>query len=240
MKKTKSKLSKNLSIIIPVLNEEKIIEKTLEQAVSYLKRRQINGEVIVVDNGSEDRTLKILNRLGKKYPTLRVFNMDAKNKGLALKEGMFNARGKLLVLIDADLWDGDFVDSCIKLLKKYDVVVGSKVVSGSKDGRPLSSRIVSRLYNLLFKVTFGFKGTETHAKLSFRNDKIMPLVEKCKTDGLVFDTELIIRAERAGLKKKEIPTEVYEIRARRFSINQQLSQVARNYMLLIKALKFGR
>ena len=224
-----------LSILVPAHNEEKIIKGFVDNAVAFLRRQKISGEVLVVENGSTEGTKKVLASL--KYKELRVINLPTGNKGLALKEGLLRAKGEQIVTIDADLWDPDFVEKSRENLEKFDVVVGSKVMAGAKDERFWASRLFNFGYNFCFRLIFDFKGTETHAKLSFNKSKILPFVKQCQTQDLVFDTELILRAERAGLSKLEIPTQVKEVRGNRtFSVGKQLFKTVKNSLLLGKVL----
>lgn len=228
--------TQTVTVIIPVHNEEKIIKNTVQEAVASFKKLKLSGELIIIENGSKDQTLSILKRLEKQTPILKILSISEGNKGKALKKGMFAAKGNFLILIDADLWDERFLKKSIDNLRRYDIVIGSKAIRGASDNRPVISRIVSRLYNFSFKIIFNFKGTETHAKLSFRRDKILPIVRVCQTDGLVFDTELIIRAEREGLSKLEVPTEVSEIRPRVFSFKKELHNVYKSFVILLKTI----
>ncbi|MBI3558775.1 glycosyltransferase, partial [Candidatus Gottesmanbacteria bacterium] len=223
-----------LSIITPVHNEEKIIESFVKNAVGFLRKKKINGEVLVVENGSTDKTLEILRKL--KFNELKIISLPVGNKGLALKKGIEMAKGEYLITLDTDLWDEEFVKKSIENLDNYDVVVGSKVITGAKDHRSFPMRFINWGYNFVMRLFFDFQGTETHAKLSFRKKSIMSLVKKCKTSELVWDTELILRAERAGLSKLEIPTEVSEIRPRRFGGIDQMIKTIKNCFILLFAI----
>lgn len=219
-----------LSIISPVYNEEVIVADFVKKAVWFIRSHKLNGEVIIVENGSKDKTLSILKNL--KYKELRVLSLPVGNKGLALKKGLKEAKGEYLVTMDVDLWDEKFVLDSLENLKKYNVVVGSKSISGARDERSIISRLFNLGYNFCFRLIFNFQGTETHALLSFVRSKIIPLVNKCQTSELVFDTELILRAERAGLTKIEVPVIVKEIRTRRYSMVKQLVRTVQNSLKL--------
>lgn len=224
-----------LSIITPVHNEEKIIESFVRNAVGFLHKKKINGEVLVIENGSSDKTPEILRRL--KFKELKVISLSVGNKGLALKKGFETARGDKLVQLDTDLWDQGFVEASIKNLENYEIVIGSKAMVGARDNRSFLVRFINWGYNFVMRLFFDFQGTETHAKLSFRKESIMPLVKKCKTSELVWDTELILRAERAGLSKLEIPTEVREVRPRRFGSVDQTIKTIKNCFVLLFAIR---
>lgn len=221
-----------VSIITPAHNEAKIIKNFIAKAANFLKRKKIDGEIIVVENGSTDNTWEII----KKNPSVKAMHLSRGNKGQALKAGMKAAQGEFLITLDTDLWDEKFVDQSLINLKNFDIVVGSKSLSGSKDERVLSSKIMNWGYNFLFRLVFNLRGTDTHAKLSFNRAKILPLVAACQTEDLNFDTELIIRSERAALSKLEIPTQVKEIRPRVFSLRTQLVKTVKNFLTLIKVL----
>lgn len=236
MKLTSQSKKIQVSIITPAHNEEGLIGTFVESAVSFLARHKIRGEVVVVENGSRDNTQNILFSLQKKYSQLKVFTLPVGNKGLALKKGIAAAWGEKLILLDTDVWDEKFVDSSIKNLDRYEIVIGSKAISGAKDNRSLPVRFINWGYNFVMRLFFDFKGTETHAKLSFRKASIAPLVNKCKTSELVFDTELILRAERAGLTKMEIPTVISEVRPRRFGALDQMVKTIKNCFVLLFAL----
>lgn len=226
-----------LSIITPVHNEGKIIESFVNNAVNFLRKQKIKGEVVVIENGSKDKTLAILKKLQAKYPELVVEVMAVGNKGLALRRGLEIAKGEKLVTLDTDLWDAEFVEASIKNLENFDIVIGSKSMAGAKDRRTLPVRFVNWGYNFVMRLFFDFQGTETHAKLSFQKDKILPLVKQCKTSELVFDTELILRAERAKLSKVEIPTEIIEIRPRVLGKNfDQMVKTIKNCFVLLFAI----
>lgn len=224
------------SIITPAYNEEKIIEEFVGQATRYTEDSKLPSEIVIVENGSRDNTLKILRDLSRKNPFLKVLHLETGNKGMALRTGLLSAKGEYLITIDADLWDSSFIDNSLAKLQYYDIVVGSKTIKGAEDNRPVLSRLFSIAYNFMFKLFFNFKGTETHAKLSFRRDPITPIVKKCRAGDLVFDTELIIRAEREHLSKIEIPTKIVEIRPRVWSFRTQLVNTIKNFILLLRIL----
>lgn len=225
-----------VSIITPSLNEELIIENFVTKAISFLRIHKISGEVIVVENGSTDDTFAKLQSFQKKYPELKAHRIKVGDKGKALIKGMESAKGKNLITVDTDLWDDNFARQSLESLRTHDIVVGSRAVGYGADERPLVSRLLNIGYNFLFKLIFNLQGTNTHAQLSFRAEKIIPLVRECKTSALNFDTELIIRAERAGLSKIEVPVVVKETRVRRYSVFKQLRATISNFFIMLRTL----
>lgn len=226
-----------LSIVTPALNEEKILEGFIDKAVSFIKQRKLAGEIIVVENGSNDSTLVLANKLAKKHRDLIVYSIPEGNKGKALRTGIEKSNGDLIVTLDTDLWDENFVDQSIKHLGTYDIVVGSKNAPGADDQRSFINRLVTKAYNFCFSLVFNLKATDTKARIAFKRQAILPIVSLCKTEDLIFDTELLIRSERAGLQITEVPGSVKEIRAQRYSIKSRWRKILRDFFTLLKVLR---
>ena len=123
-----------VSIIIPCYNEEKRIEKTLRTINHFLIEQPYSYEVIVVDNGSKDETGEIVKDLQKEMPYLKILFKEQYGKGWAVKEGMLAATGNYRLFTDAD--NSTDISQLKDLLnwaeKGYDVVVGSRKISGAK------------------------------------------------------------------------------------------------------------
>lgn len=226
-----------LSIVTPVLNEEKILEGFIDKATAFIKENNLAGEIIIVENGSTDFTLALANSLKKKHKNILVYSLPHGNKGKALQTGIENSNGNFVVTLDTDLWDEAFVKKSLELLPDNDIVIGSKNAPGAKDSRSLIHRIITRAYNFCFSLVFNLKATDTKARLAFKKDSIIPIVKLCKTGDLIFDTELLIRSERAGLKVAEVPGSVKEIREQRYSIKNRWKKILGDFFVLLKVLR---
>lgn len=226
-----------LSIVTPALNEEKILENFIDKAASFIKERNLPGEIVIVENGSTDGTLALANNLAKKHRNLIVYSLPEGNKGKALRTGIEKSNGDLIITLDTDLWDENFVNQSIEHLGSSDIVVGSKNAPGADDKRSFIHRLVTKAYNFCFSLVFNLKASDTKARLSFKRQAILPIVALCKTEDLIFDTELLIRSERAGLQITEVPGSVKEIRAQRYSIKSRWRKVLHDFFTLLKVLR---
>ena len=117
----------------------------------------------------------------------------------------------------------------------YDLVTGSKLLSLSKDNRSLTRKLITLFFNLFLKLFFGFKGTDTHGIKALKRNKILPIINKCRTETGIFDSELVIRSQRVGLDILELPVEVIEKRPPRFS--NRIFQTPVDIIKLYVALK---
>src|SRR6185369_16251074 len=125
------------------------------------------------------------------------------NYGSALKFGIKESTGNLVTIVNVDFWDVDFIKKSLILLNSPvgpDLVVGSKHLEKTSDSRNLGKKFVSLGFNLLLKILFDFKGTDTHGVKTFKRYKFARIVNSSVTSEFVFDTELVLRASSAGFK----------------------------------------
>ncbi len=203
-----------LSIIFPIYNEEGILRNSVDDIYNKLKNEGTDFEIILIENGSKDKTLKIAKEL-KKESKVNLLILKQANYGNALRKGMLNAKGDIIVLFDIDYYDVNFLNIAMSIIENYetDVVIGTKNILLSEDTRPVLRRIISRGYTLCLKMLFGLKSSDTHGIKVFKNtERLMQLINKTKMRGSLFDSELIIRMEKDGLNISELPVKVVEKR----------------------------
>lgn len=200
------------SVALPVHNEGTTLRNQLPQMVRSLRSVLPEFELVLCENGSTDDTLEQIRRFQADYPEIRFSQIPAADYGLALKRALSDCRGEYVFIFNADFWSADFVRSGVPLLGEYDLVIGSKAMAGATDQRPLFRRLITRSFNTFLRLFYGFRGTDTHGLKALRRTSVQPLVEQCVTNHFVFDTELVLRAQRKGLKIKEIPVRVQEMR----------------------------
>ncbi len=132
------------------------------------------------------------------------------------------SRGEFVVTFDVDYYELGFVDQALALLEAGDeapvVVVASKRVTGSRDERPWPRRFVTAVFGWMLRVGFSLSASETHGMKAMRRAPIETLLRQCRFASDLFDTELVIRAERAGLEVAELPARTQERRPSRTSI----------------------
>lgn len=199
------------SVVLPCFNEEARILPTLERIVGFLRGRPGPSEIIVVDDGSVDRTSDVVReRFGAAVRVLR--HETNHGKGFAVREGIFASQGELALFSDADL--STPIEEVAKLEAKagegFDVVVASRVVPGARILAPQTAR--RRLSGLVFRSLVRGLGLSTlhDTQCGFkllRRATVEPILRAVETEGFAFDVELLARAERAGLKVAEVPVD---------------------------------
>ena len=192
-------------------------------------------EIVVVENGSTDDTAEVAKTLAEDIPELRVLSLGAPDYGKALRMGFLAAEGEIAAFFDVDYFDLGFLDRAVALIQAPDgpaVVVGSKRGEGALDTRPWPRRMVTLVFSTILKVAFGLTVSDTHGMKVLRRQPLVPLAEKCRFGTDLFDTELILRAERAGLKSDEVPVIVQELRPSRSSIAKRIPRTMANLVRL--------
>lgn len=198
---------KGISIVMPCLNEEKTIEKCINKAVQAIKDMELEGEVIIADNGSTDQSIKKAQLCGAK-----VVNVKHKGYGAALRGGIAVAEYDYIIMGDADdSYDfSDVSQFVLKLDEGYDLVMGNRFKGGIEKGAmPFSHQYIgnpflSGLGRLFFKTKIG----DFHCGLrAFRKDSILRL-NLCTT-GMEFASEMVVKAVLFKLKITEVPCKLY-------------------------------
>ena len=228
-----------LSVIIPVYNEEAIVEASITELVSGLETRprlkNLRYELIISANGCFDQTVPRVRELQKRFPKIRLLEMDEPNYGKALRRGILAAEGEIVVCDEIDLCDLDFYEAALDAMEAegWDLVVGSKRLRESKDRRPLFRRVASTGVTKLLWLATGFRGTDTHGLKALRRQAILPIVHQCVVDKDMFASELVIRTHQdAALKAGEIPIELVEKRAPSIHLMRRVPTVLRQLVTL--------
>ncbi|HEX3776854.1 MAG TPA: glycosyltransferase family 2 protein [Polyangiaceae bacterium] len=228
-----------ISIVIPIYNEQGILHSAVVDLRERLAPLGWNYEIVLAENGSRDRTLAIAAELEAKYPEVRHISAGEPNYGKALRMGILAARGELVLADEIDLCDTDFHQRAIELLRadSADLVIGSKLIGGAEDERPLFRHAASVFYTGILRLVLGFRGTDTHGLKGFRRDALVPVVEACVVDKDVFASEMVIRAYRRELRVLEIPTRVTEKRPPSINLVKRVPNVLKSLARLTWAVR---
>ena len=214
-----------LSIVMPAHNEAGYLEAAVREVDQGVRARGHELEILVVENGSTDDTLAIGRRLADALPSVRVSTRPVADYGAALRDGILAARGELIVTFDVDYYDLDFADDALALLTggaPPAIVVGSKRAPEARDKRPWPRRLVTTVFSLLLRGVFSLSVSDTHGVKAMRRVDVQPILERCRFRTDLFDTELVIRAQRAGLPIAELPVTAQERRPSRTPIWQRV------------------
>jgi glycosyltransferase involved in cell wall biosynthesis len=227
-----------LSIVIPVYNEAGIVREAAEDLCRKLDALGWDYELLLAENGSRDGTTDILRALAAANPRIRWFHEEKADYGRALRHGILEARGRIVICDEIDLCDVAFYERALPLLAEgADLVVGSKAMRGADDARPWVRRIATRIITVLLRITTGFRGTDTHGLKAFVRERLTEVARACVVTRDLFASELVIRAQRMGRDVREIPIALREKRPPSFHLFRRVPRVLKGLVQLGWAIR---
>lgn len=227
-----------LSIIIPAYNEENRLPTSLAQVNDFIQKQPFESEILVVENGSQDRTLEIAQAFAEQHPTVRVFHEDQRGKGLAVKRGMLQARGEFRFMCDADLSMpiNEVSRFLPPALEQFDIAIASREAQGARRiGEPFYRHLGGRMINLMIRVLAlpGLHDTQCGFKC-FRDHAAEDLFSQMTLPGWSFDVEILYIARRRGYRIVEIPIPWY------FDPHSKLSLLKDTFRMSLDLLEIRR
>ncbi len=224
------KLPSKVSIIIPIHNEEGVLENQLSLINEGIKSVVKNFEIILVENESKDKSKEIIIEFAREKPEIIPVIFPYADYGGALREGIIKSSGEIVHICQIDFFHLSFFqNSLTKLDDETPFIIASRNRFGW-DNRPLQRKILTFGLNFLLKVFFGFKGTDTHGLKTFYRKSVIGFVKECRMRRGMFDTEFTLRSQYSGLNILEMPVKAFEIRAKR---NTYFQKIFRNIIDLI-------
>ena len=144
-----------------------------------------------------------------------------------------------MICEEIDLCDVEFHQRALEVLEssEADLVIGSKLLATAKDDRPMIRHAASLFYSGLLRVTLGFRGTDTHGLKAFRRSALLETVRACLVDKDVFASEFVIRAERGGVRIREIPVRIVEKRPPSINLFKRVPNVLKSVVKLTVAIR---
>jgi len=200
-----------LSFVIPAYNEEDFIEDMLESIDAVIAGKHLPYEIVVVDDGSRDRTLAHAVRYAKRNGHVKVVSYPENvGKGHAVKTGFMQSNGDVVVFADSDMEiDLSVISKYLEALKRGDIVIASKKHPDSQVKVPFSRKILSGGFNSLVRLLTGVPLKDTQSGLkAMRKSAFVDIFPRLAVKRYAFDVELLAVANLFGLKVVEMPVNV--------------------------------
>lgn len=202
-----------LSIIIPAYNEESRLPRTLQQVFSYLKEQPYEAEILIIENGSSDKTIEVAQQFANDHENLRVLSESERGKGNAVRRGMLEARGQYRFMCDVDL--SMPIEELSKFIptndQNFEIAIASREAKGAvRYNEPEYRHLGGRAINLAIRVLIlpGLQDTQCGFKC-FRADVAESIFPYQRISGWSFDIEILYIARERGYRIDEVPIHWY-------------------------------
>lgn len=235
-----------ISIVIPAYEESKRLGDSIRKILTYIKKEQLNAELIIVDDGSKDNTAEVGKKICAEFPELKtkvVRYEENRGKGFAVKTGLLEAEGDVALFSDADL--STPIEELTKLVNpiqdgEYDLTFGSRALDRSLIGthQPWTREQSGKIFNLMVKTLTGLPFWDTQCGFkAFNMQKFRPLLELMQIDRFGFDVEFLYVAYFKGLQLKEIPVRWNDAEGSKISFRTGLHAFVELYQIRKNAKK---
>jgi glycosyltransferase involved in cell wall biosynthesis len=228
------------SVVIPVHNEAAYLPEALPLLYRELADVPATVTVLLAENGSTDGTADLANRLAAHYPGLGVLKLPAPDYGGAMRDGFLATDGDWAVSFDIDYFSGRFLHQVLLVGGEADVVLASKRAPGSDDRRSAFRRLATWGFNLVLRLLLNSGVSDTHGIKAVRRRVVEAVAPDVVSTQDLFDTELVIRAERAGFRILEVPVVVEEQRQARSSLWKRIPRTLRGVWRIRRTLRAER
>jgi putative flippase GtrA len=234
-----------VEIVVPVRNEENDLGPNIRRLREFLDTAfPFPAEVCIADNGSTDATWEIGTLLATELPGVRIVRIELPGRGRALKQVWSESKADVLAYMDVDLSTN--LNALLPLVAPLlaghsDVAIGSRLARGSRVVRRPKREAISRGYNLLLKATLGTRFSDAQCGFkAIRRDVAIELLPLVEDTNWFFDTELLVLAERAGLRIHEVPVDWVDDLDSRVAIAKTVVEDLRGIARLHKGLSRGQ
>lgn len=233
----------DISLVIPAYNESGIIMDTIQTVSARLAELTAEYEVLIVDDGSTDGMAELVRGCGDPRVRLEGYASN-RGKGCAVRTGMLAVQGDLILCTDADLAYG--VDVFAGLLERLrtgeaDLVIGSRRIGGEgyKNYPPLRI-LMSKCFGLLSHMISGLPYDTQCGIKAYRRQAARAIFSRCTTDGFSFDFEVLMRADRLGLKVEQFPVSVINFRESKVNVVRDSARMFRDVFRIRKKVRSGK
>ncbi len=222
-----------LSVVVPAYNEVNDLANMADGLALCLDRVVGSGkwQFVIVDNGSTDGTQERARLIADQWSTSKVLLLPRPNYGEAMFRGLEASDGEWAYIINVDFWDEAMLAWCWQHRGLYELVLGSKRADMSLNQQFKYRRALSWGLNSILQFFFGFVGSDTHGQKFLHLPALHSIIQSCKMRRGQFDTEMTLRASRAGLWLAEVPVPLAELRPPR---NLMLAKIYRNLVDILR------
>lgn len=213
-------MSVTISLVLPCHNEAELLPEVLENISQWPLSTFAAFELVLVENGSSDRTPALVDAVvgTTQFDRVVTMHLPVGDYGAAVRAGVDASSGDVVAVFDVDMVDWDFLVNAVGMLSAdpgLAAVLASKRVAGAEDHRSLYRRAGTLVFSSLVRLLSGSRLADTHGNKVLRGGAARDMSSRVVNDGALYDTELLLRLERQGWSFAQLPVTVVELRPAR-------------------------
>jgi glycosyltransferase involved in cell wall biosynthesis len=227
----------DVTVVIPVHNEADYLPGALPNLLSEMRDVPADIFVVVAENGSTDATGALVRTAMETHTNLSLLELPTPDYGAAMRDGFMGASTEWVANFDIDYFSGDFLTGALAFADSADIVLASKRAEGSEDHRGTIRRFATWTFNQILRWGLGSGVSDTHGMKLVRTSVVKDIAPSVISTTDLFDTELVVRAERAGYRIVEVPVSVEELRAAKSSLVKRVPRTLNGVWAIRRSLR---
>lgn len=226
-----------VTVVIPVHNEADYLPTALPLLIEEMGKVAASIEILFAENGSTDATAALIREAMETQPGISLIQLPTPDYGAAMRAGFLQSDSEWVVNFDIDYFSADFLDAALEAGDAADIVLASKRVEGAEDERGALRRLATFTFNQVLRVALDATVSDTHGMKLVRRSVVETVVPSVISTVDLFDTELVVRAERAGFRIVELPARVEELRDTKSSVLKRVPRTLAGVWRIRRSLR---
>ena len=227
----------DVTVVIPVHNEADYLPTALPLLFEEMDAVDATVDVVIAENGSTDATAHLVREAMSDYPNLSLLQLATPDYGAAMRDGFLSAHTEWVVNFDIDYFSGTFLKDALACGADADIVLASKRAEGAADQRGATRRMATWSFNQALRFALGSGVSDTHGMKLVRRTVVEEVAPDVISTTDLFDTELVVRAERAGYRIVELPAFVEELRDTNSNIIKRVPRTLKGVWAIRRAMR---
>jgi glycosyltransferase involved in cell wall biosynthesis len=225
-----------VTVVIPVHNEATFLPEALPRLFDELDKVDADVKVVIAENGSTDATAGLVREAMGTYSNLDLLQLPRPDYGAAMRDGFLRAKTEWVANFDIDYFSGDFLANALTLGNVADIVLASKRAEGADDQRTVTRRFATWTFNQILRFALASGVSDTHGMKLVRMTVVDDIAPQVISTTDLFDTELVVRAERAGYRIVELPASVEELRESKSNLVQRVPRTLKGVWAIRRSI----
>ena len=226
-----------VTVVIPVHNEADYLPTALPMLFDDMARVRADVTIVVAENGSTDASAQIVENAQASQPNLELMELPTPDYGAAMRYGFLAAETEWVVNFDIDYFSADFLNDALELADEADIVLASKRTEGADDQRGAWRRLGTWTFNQILRFGLGSGVSDTHGMKLVRTTVVDDIAPQVISTVDLFDTELVVRAEKAGYRIAELPASVEELRETNSSLVKRVPRTLKGVWRIRQSMR---